>query len=110
MGVMLQRQTEMANILDSVYCLGLATQHCFIDHGFVVAVTHMVEDAVEMVWAQDLSARQLCANSLCQVTQPFGFFGVRHVMHTKDTRPAGLDQRFGSCDICRDHEIFNQAL
>ena len=100
----------MANILDAVDSLCLASQNRLIDHGFIRCAGYMGQQRVELPRAQNLAARQFRADRIGKVAQRVHLFRVGLVVNAEHAGAHGLCQCLRRRDIGRDHVVLDQAL
>ena len=76
----------------------------------MVGVRRLVEQPVEVRRLEDLTFGQLQAGGFSRFAQCVQLFRFRFFMNPKQQRSLFGDQGFGSCNICQNHEFFNQAM
>ena len=109
-GIALQRQPEVADVLGVVLGLALGAQHHGAHQFAVGCVGCSLQDAVQHGGGHGLGLTQIDVQRLKKLTQGLELFRRGWRVNTEYERAFSLFQRFGGCDVGLDHEFLDQAV
>ncbi|MNI36929.1 hypothetical protein D3C73_909970 [compost metagenome] len=109
-GVAVEVQTEVADVLGAVDGLHLGAQDHFVDHLGVGTVARLVQQLVEAFGIGRLALVPGLADGVQEVGQVEDLLLAGRVVDAVDQRRADLLQRLGGADVGLDHHLFDQAV
>ncbi len=110
MGVAVEVEAEVADVLGAVMGLHLGAQHHLVDDLAVWAAAHLLQEAVEAVGARRLALVPGHAQGGQEVAQVLQLLQAGGVVHPVDQRTALLLQGLGGADIGLHHHLLDQLV
>ncbi len=109
-GVAVQMQTEVADVLGAVDGLHLGAQDDFVDDLGVRSVAGLFQQLVEALGVRRLALVPGLADGVQEVGQVEDLLLAGRVVDAIDQRRVRLLQRLGGADVGLDHHLFDQAM
>ncbi len=109
-GVAVQVQTEVADVLRGVEGLHLGAQDDFVDDLGVRGVAGFFQQLVEALGVRRLALVPGLADGVQEVGQVEDLLLAGRVVNAIDQRRVRLLQRLGGADVGLDHHLFDQAV